>query len=319
MRRLLFVAMAVVLAFAGCSEKDYYKEFTKEDLSKVVSLSKEITPEFREGYNTLYMLGEDTVYYGNIHASLISSPIEVVTRANPPVFVPQENEIAFSNSKREGLLLFEDIIKGDFDYNDFICEFKEDLMVKKPKEGLYEVSVAGSHIKPVAMGNTIPLSFGFEIRDYFTKELLKDVEVFGDIRSECFNGAKGFINTVKGEPAVGSNTIQLKKDERWTYQMELRNPIAIAWYIKANGYKHYTVDATRYLGSDVDYTDIADEIGRPYGVFIPFGNGGDMKDFRYMAEKAAIWNSYTNFNAWVRGEYRGNPFVNPTHTENLYK
>lgn len=313
MKKVLNLLLLGAIAFTACSDdKDYYVERTKESLYQLANLSEEIVPEFKEGFNTLYMMGEDTVFYGNMHIVMATVPVEVKTKAlNPPVFIPNNKGIEFSNSKREGILMFEDIIDGDFDYNDFILDFKEDLKVSK-KDGRYEVKIAGSNLKPLAMGNMIPLSFGFEIRDSKTKELLRDEVVFHDVRQECFGGRQGFINTVKGEASVNVKT--LHTEDKVFYFDSLENPIALAWYIIANGEKHYTVDAALILGGDVDYVSLANEAGYPYGIFYPINN---TSQFRYMEERSQIWESYPNFKRWVAGQDVA-PFGTIENTDKLY-
>lgn len=290
------------ISIASCGVDNVYQEPNIEQFK----LTTEFVVPIKEGYNTIVTYNGDTIYEGNVSASVdipkYSSTIS--TRGSSGLewhFVPNNtnNGTWHYQITRYGILMFEDVPNGDNDYNDFICFIKDQYQVNidgftnliRTDKGT-GLQFSNLEIYPKAMGNSIPLSFGVEIVRMDNKEIIDDIIIYKDIRKEAFDGTVGFINTDPNSKPFDLHNRNISvlagKDVRYYPKNLDKNGFGINYYIIANGVKHYTANSTKPQLT---------KNKTPYGLFIP-----NVFMFNYPIETTPIWEVYPNFENWVNGE-----------------
>ncbi|MDL2277091.1 LruC domain-containing protein [Parabacteroides sp. OttesenSCG-928-G07] len=331
MKKLVFLfTLALSMSFFfSCEKSDIYnpsgdgdeKLEEAKDILKAYSLTNQYDVVVKEGYNTLVMIGEDTVYYGNLPA-LVDIPKTVETKSSnvmEVLYVPKTDDINFGYISQWGMLLFEDVPQGDCDYNDLVVEFtatvgsRKDTWVNgKPNPGnLYHLQFDG-YVTAVAKGGGLPLQFGFEIREIESGTVVYEKILTGNVGNDFFPGTTGFINTYKDFPFVLGEKLNFRDTE---ILKEINGSIGYNWFIVVNGQRYYTSGAYSFLKdkSGLKYDELILTNGRPTGLLVPNVNRnilipGTKNFFRWPIENQAIWNAYPQFNNWVDGK-TNNPFA----------
>ena len=224
----------------------------------------------------------------------------VVVNKFAPVKIEYRSAEEFPDYKNGGIsrynqtLAFEDTKKGDQDYNDLIVYVNQENG-RKGKEHKIKLKIT-----PIALGSTIPIAFGFD--DYDGDEYT----IANDCRKELFKSDKGFINTVKNGDIKSYKTIHTK-----TYQMKSTDwkYTKLNFWIKASGNKLYIATAS-HSEEEIDYSLMVGNHNKPYGLSIP-------DFFEYPAETKSIYNTYPDFDKWIKGDL--NDFRNTGYNlDNLY-
>ena len=224
----------------------------------------------------------------------------VVVNKFAPVKIEYRSAEEFPDYKNGGIsrynqtLAFEDTKKGDQDYNDLIVYVNQENG-RKGKEHKIKLKIT-----PIALGSTIPIAFGFD--DYDGDEYT----IADDCRKELFKSDKGFINTVKNGDIKSYKTIHTK-----TYQMKSTDwkYTKLNFWIKASGNKLYIATAS-HSEEEIDYNSMVGTHNKPYGLSIP-------DFFEYPAETKSIYNTYPDFDKWIKGDL--NDFRNTGYNlDNLY-
>lgn len=309
---------------ACINEGDLYEApDVKEIVGKFVMTEKFEVP-VQEGYYTVVKLGEDTLYYGNV-ATIIDVPKFVsTTRAVDDLkwyYVVErpagvEPDDWYYKVCRYGLLVFEDMLQGDNDYNDFICGLIEEIQFDRTSAG-WNVGLSNIRLKPLAMGNTLPLKFGVEFRDVSTGTIFLDQLITDNVRRDFFANKTGFINTTPEGTLIslGELTERPFPTGAQIAQRLVDNQLCILWYIEADGMKRYVADAySNLLTQDILGESMLMQNRVPFGLFIPQCSieqwGWNGISFRWPLEKKSIFTVYPNFSKWVNGEV-DNPFDGP--------
>jgi hypothetical protein len=224
----------------------------------------------------------------------------VVVNKFAPVKIEYRSAEEFPDYKNGGIsrynqtLAFEDTKKGDQDYNDLIVYVNQE----NGWDGKgYKIKLK---VTPIALGSTIPIAFGFD--DYDGDEYT----IANDCRKELFKSDKGFINTVKNGNIKSYKTIHTK-----TYQMKSTDwkYTKLNFWIKASGNKLYIATAS-HSEEEIDYNSMIGTHNKPYGLSIP-------DFFEYPAETKSIYNTYPDFDKWIKGDL--NDFRNTGYNlDNLY-
>lgn len=289
MKKLLFLSALVIGLFA-CDSKDLYEERNVDPADFVMTETLKV--EVKEGMGKEVYYNGNLIYDGNMSLTIDVPKLNVTTRSLGVLDVEDKGNSSFINKK--GVLLFEDITNGDNDYNDFVCYIDEVIELKKngnmPK---YNVTV-----RPIAMGNELPLQFGAEI--LIDNEVWKDFLISEDVRKDFYNGnkgyeGKGYINTVKGADVIKGKTIEDKNYQANGTIKEFTH-VTTNYYIVVNGVKRYACDSSKATLTDNNV---------PFGLFIPF-----VESFRYSQEFNSFFIAYPNFMNWVEGR-SNEPFKNP--------
>ena len=317
MKKLLLTLLT--LTFCSCfGEIDLFnpQNVEKFKLTQLVS-----APVTRDSISIAIFNG-DTIYRGNVHTSIEVPKISTTSTRNVYSglqwhFIPNETGNYFYQKIFKGIALFEDIPNGDCDYNDFVCKIGYQIDVDVTQDGYInhqngnglKLSITG--IYPIAMGNTIPLSFGIEIVRTDNNSYLLDEILYDDIRRDAFRDESGFINTVAKNHDTQNANLSSVYNVMVPEKLE-KNNIAINFYIVSNGKKHYMVNANK-AGLTQNYT--------PWGLFIPISDGiyynpSDI-GFKYPKESLSIFDTYPNFRKWVNGE-TDDPFSEVVE-ENLFQ
>ena len=224
----------------------------------------------------------------------------VVVNKFAPVKIEYRSVEEFPDYKNGGIsrynqtLAFEDTKKGDQDYNDLIVYVNQENGWNAKG---YKIKLK---VTPIALGSTIPISFGFD--DYDGDEYT----IVNDCRKELFKSDKGFINTVKNGDIKSYKTIHTK-----TYQMKSTDwkYTKLNFWIKASGNKLYIATAS-HSEEEIDYNSMIGTYNKPYGLSIP-------DFFEYPAETKSIYNTYPDFDKWIKGDL--NDFRNTGYNlDNLY-
>ena len=224
----------------------------------------------------------------------------VVVNKFAPVKIEYRSVEEFPDYKNGGIsrynqtLAFEDTKKGDQDYNDLIVYVNQENGWNRKG---YKIKLK---ITPIALGSTIPIAFGFD--DYDGDEYT----IADDCRKELFKSDKGFINTVKNGDIKSYKTIHTK-----TYQMKSTDwkYTKLNFWIKASGNKLYIATAS-HSEEEIDYNSMVGTHNKPYGLSIP-------DFFEYPAETKSIYNTYPDFDKWIKGDL--NDFRNTGYNlDNLY-
>ena len=224
----------------------------------------------------------------------------VVVNKFAPVKIEYRSAEEFPDYKNGGIsrynqtLAFEDTKKGDQDYNDLIVYVNQENGWNGKG---YKIKLK---VTPIALGSTIPIAFGFD--DYDGDEYT----IADDCRKELFKSNKGFINTVKNGDIKSYKTIHTK-----TYQMKSTDwkYTKLNFWIKVSGNKLYIATAS-HSEEEIDYSLMVDTRNKPYGLSIP-------DFFEYPAETKSIYNTYPDFDKWIKGDL--NDFRNTGYNlDNLY-
>ena len=224
----------------------------------------------------------------------------VVVNKFAPVKIEYRSAEEFPDYKNGGIsrynqtLAFEDTKKGDQDYNDLIIYVNQENGWNGKG---YKIKLK---VTPISLGSTIPISFGFD--DYDGDEYV----IATDCRKELFKSDKGFINTVKNGNIKSYKTIHTK-----TYQMKSTDwkYTKLNFWIKASGNKLYIATAS-HSKEEIDYNSMIGAHNKPYGLSIP-------DFFEYPAETKSIYNTYPDFDKWIKGDL--NDFRNTGYNlDNLY-
>lgn len=197
-------------------------------------------------------------------------------------------------SRYNQTLVFEDTKKGDQDYNDLVVYVNQENGWNGKG---YKIKLK---VTPIALGSTIPISFGFD--DFAGNEYV----ISDDCRKELFKSDKGFINTVKNGNIKPYKTINTK-----TYQMKSTDwkYTKLNFWIKASGNKLY-IATSSHSEEEIDYNSMVNTNNKPYGLSIP-------DFFEYPAETKSIYNTYPDFEKWIKGDL--NDFRNTSYNlDNLY-
>ena len=297
----MLVILILIMNFISCQkEVDLYNP----DVSGYKLTEKFIVP-IKDGNNTIVIYDGDTIYSGNVSVSIeVPKSNSINTRtANNKLewyFIPNNTNTGTWHYQinRNGILMFEDTPNGDNDYNDFICYFKEQFQVNVDGfTGLIRtdkntgLEFSNLEIYPKAMGNSIKIGFGIEIVRVDNQELIDDILIYEDVRTEAFDGFSGYINTSKEReifPLYNRNTSYFKgKNKRYFPEKLDKNGFAINYYILVNNDKYYTANSTKQQIT---------KNRTPYGLYIP-----NVKLFDYPIEKTSVFEAYPNFKKWVYG------------------
>ena len=126
----------------------------------------------------------------------------------------------YYTSSRDGILMFEDSPNGDNDYNDYICYFREMFSVYLKGDKIDHILFHKLDVFPKALGNTKSISFGVELVNVNSGDMIADIIIYEDVRKEAFDGATGFINTYKNVPEYPLNSKFDKVITNKTYRPE---------------------------------------------------------------------------------------------------
>lgn len=299
------IATIILIALTGCLQE--HKYITDEEILSNYSLVDKVLVTPKEGHTTIVTYKGDTIYKGNVE-TFVSIPKSFGSaRANDLEYhyvLENEKNKWYYLTSRQGLLLFEDLSNGDNDYNDFVCWIKEEIGVNLNGNGLITgLSMSNFQIRPLAMGNELPLEFGFEIRHLESGKLYFENIFSKDVRTDYFNGKKGFINTTD-ECKIDIST--LPRDGHgiptWSNPFRDNGSLAVNWFIVVGGEKRYLADSSL---ANIPNTLKDDRV--PYGLFLP---NQTENTFKWTKETISIGTAYPNFYKWTQGEYV-NPFSNP--------
>jgi len=288
----LFALMATFI-FVSCSEKDLYDEeipevFTPTDFN----MMKTYEVNVKEGTAKEVYVDGELVYSGDMSLTIDLPKSAVATRSvNEVVISPGYGE-GWTTISKKGTLLFEDVTNGDNDYNDFVCTIEESLELKYPNNpgGVYFDNVKYAMTgKTIAMGNTLPLSFGVEL--VIDGKVAKDIMLASNVREKYFKNIEGYLNTIKGEAKVTQNAIS-HSDNKANGTFSKNSHVSTNYYIIVNGdgVKRYESNSSKAVLTDG---------GVPYGLFVPSTQTAYKG---YSQEFKSFFKAYPNFMKWVKGE-----------------
>lgn len=290
--------LILVVSLVSCTDD---KEFTvKTDLTQF-SLTEKVTIDVKENYTTVVKMNDVILYEGNMPLTIDVPKQLVKTKAAGQLdvdYVIEESNGKKFNAYKSGVLLFEDVSNGDNDYNDFVCYVDERIEFKgHDNKGVNKNLKYNVTIKPLAMGNSLPVSFGVEL--IVDGRLEKDYLLVSDCRATFYDNLVGYINTdYSGEYKIG-NTIS-DKNYQGNGNIEFTSSFATNYYIVVDGgRKRYVCDSSKAAPTDG---------GVPYGLFIPLAT-----TFDYPLETKSFFEAYPNFMKWVKGENVA-PFSDPNTT-----
>lgn len=312
MRGIAFFTVFTVVVLASCvNEKNLYEGVIPDVPLENYKMTTDFDVPVKDGYKTIVTYDGEVIFEGNYPATIQVPKFSTnLTRSTGLDWHFEVYDSSDYDLKKyiTGILMFEDIVDGDNDYNDFVCYVDIKIHSEMTSQGeLTRIHIPNFKVTTHAMGNLLPLKFGIEIINKATGEYIDDIIYFEDIRKECYDGIVGFINTVEDGVKVKN-----KKHENWPAKdyrdgklplpkMDINN-LAINFYIVVNGAKHYTADSDKKLATSNN---------TPYGLFIP-----NKKNFKYPKETISIFKAYPNFGDWLKGG-ASNPFVSPNN-ELLY-
>lgn len=315
--------------FVSCNdEKNLYEapETPSEVVSKHVMTEGYEVPAPKEGYKTVVKLGDDVIYEGNIPLTIQVPKFKGgKTRSENlwsyEVEVPKDYGWC-ATYKEWGVLLFEDVINGDTDYNDFVCGVAHVVSLNGDNKGNYIFTRSDIRIKPMAMGNTIPMKFGIEYRKA-DGGLIQEIMITEDVRNHYFKNIQGFINTtdegvlldgIKDLPEVNEPTGQ------WFPVTVSSSGLYTLWFIETEGVRRYAANAGAHiaLSKNLMNGESITNKGVPFGLFVPDNGlkgmpGGDeklpwMPELYWPKELTSIYDAYPNFKPWTEGDKGVEPF-----------
>ncbi len=302
MKRILFLLMIVFVA-AACEKDLYDYEAAEEQLKKFV-FTEDFEVPVKEGYITTVTYNGEVLYQGNVAVTIQVPKTDVLagTRASGLEWhfdgaegAPDGNKFGFTTWKN-GLLLFEDMTNGDNDYNDFVCFVKTQFRVDMAygDKRITNFHLADLEVFPMALGNTLPISLGFEIINTANNTPIDNIILYKDVRANAFGGKTGFINTDASLPKVTDlSSSSFSKNYSLSVIGNMQpDQFTFNYYIVVNGEKRYVADSSKALLMDNN---------TPYGLFIPL-NFDERSTFKYPIEKKSIYEAYPNFGKWVEGE-----------------
>ena len=288
----IFLIFLTLLMFTSCINHD--NVFKPVDIANL-NLSKDIKIDSRPGMVTIVTnkANGDTIAISGVSANItVSKSTKFYISYKAASEMPEYKNGGVSRYNQT--LAFEDTKKGDQDYNDLIVYVNQENGWNGKG---YKIKLK---ITPIALGSTIPIAFGFD--DYDGDEYT----IANDCRKELFKSDKGFINTVKNGDIKSYKTIHTK-----TYQMKSTDwkYTKLNFWIKASGNKLYIATAS-HSEEEIDYSLMVGTHNKPYGLSIP-------DFFEYPAETKSIYNTYPDFDKWIKGDL--NDFRNTGYNlDNLY-
>lgn len=327
---ILFSMMLSALVMCSCinNDENLYEGPDSVDAKEIVAkyvMTEKFEVPIQEGYSTVVMNGEDTLYYGNIPMQIDVPKFDVsgTTKAADELkwhYTPTIDTSKWScSASRKGILMFEDLDIGDSDYNDFVCAIVEEISYAKANwpytNGEFTASLKNIRVKPLALGNTIPLKFGIEFRKKSDSSLLKDLVIATNVRTDLFAGKTGFINTTNDLIVTDGNLKEVPYTTGEQLGTFVPSELCVLWYIESKGVKRYVADAgSKFLNQDV-LGGMVTQNKVPFGLFVPieFPFMKWTTTFRWPLETNSIFNAYPNFNKWLKGEVN-TPFGNPNNS-----
>lgn len=318
-RFLGFVVLAGLMTACINNDDSLYKETNAQEIIQKFIMTEKFEVPVQEGSYTVVTMGEDTLYYGNVAVSIDVPQFDATTRAvsdlkwHYTLTKPAGSSDWWYSVARYGVLAFEDLLNGDNDYNDFVCGIIEVINFDRIGD-TWTASASNVRVKPLALGNTIPLKFGVEYRKKSNKALVKDLVFATDVRKGLFANGAGFINTDPNGTIIPLAQLA-EKDMNGTEigRGLATNDLCSLWYIEVDGLKRYVADANaNLLQQDVlDDMIMANKV--PFGLYIP-GAGVSLSSWRttykWPAERENIFSTFPNFQKWLDGQVN-NPFGNP--------
>lgn len=309
MKKLL-ITLAVLPAFMACNTDRYVEPGSNEYLNSCIDKYK-TTETFnvpiKEGHVTVVKHDGATLYEGNMPVTINIPSIKAgeVSRGADEIecfYIYEPSTNRYYDSYRRGLLLFEDLPEGDNDYNDFICEIEDHIYIhaKAWDSSDYDVTFKKMSYRLVALGNTIPLTFGIELRKKDGTLILEKI-IAEDVRADMANGDAGYIHTT-GEQAITEADLNKYPVKEITFDPIVLddNTVGLNYFIIANGKKHYTTEAAQYLKtSGVSYNEVLGKNDTPFGMFLL---GQNKEHFAWPLEGKAIWEAYPSFTDWLNGK-----------------
>lgn len=315
----IYQLLLVLLTFFQISCADIDDLFDYETFEQF-KMTESVQVPIEQNYITIAIYNGDTIFKGNVDTHINIPKIKTNTRnvyeGLEWHYIPNSTNNWFYQKIFKGVALFEDVPNGDCDYNDFVCKIGYQIDVDVDNNGYVniqnanglKVSIIG--IYPLAMGNTLPIGFGFEIINLKDNSYLMDKIIYEDIRRDAFDDMQGFINTIT--PNFDPQNRNYSADYSVVFPEQLdKNGFAINFYILCGTKKHYMVDSTK-PDLTQNYT--------PWGLYIPIRDSEyynpNVVGFRYPKEMTSIFETYPNFREWVNGE-ASDPFSIVVE-ENLY-
>ncbi|MGL4852458.1 MAG: DUF4842 domain-containing protein [Phocaeicola sp.] len=295
MKKILLGVLASV-SLASC-HKEFSSLYVEPNIENFILTEKYQVP-VKEGFVTNVMLGEDTIFVGNVSVAIDIPKYKTTSRSSGTIttYTPDNGNDKFYHATAEGTLIFEDLDNGDNDYNDFVCHIKNTMRANIKPNSIFvqNMKFESFDVTPKALGNILPIAFGYEIVRTDLNEIIADVLIFEDIRQEAFGGKEGFINTETDKEFVETKLFHNKFDHRaYTPDNLHTDHIHVNYFIKVGDKKRYSAN-THNQQLTLNNT--------PYGLFIPNTNS-----FLYPQEKVTITQAYPNFEAWSKGA-QTNPF-----------
>ncbi len=317
MEKLVLGSMLLAGLLTACVNQDEDRYIGNPDAKEILSkyvMSEKFEVPIQEGKYTVVKQGDDTLYYGNVAVQIDVPKFSVSdTRSTDELkwyYVPDRasgvgGDWNYSVT-RSGILLFEDLTDGDNDYNDFVCAILETIQFGGSPTSR-NATLGNIRVKPLAMGNTIPLKFGVEFRKLPDGKLLKDVVITTDVRKDFFKGKEGYLNT--SDDAIVNFNSEISEKSKPTGDAFLSgfrdNELCVLWYIEVEGVKRYVADSNSNLLSQALLQGSATNDNVPFGLFVPnVIQTSALKpvNFRWTKEKMSLFKAYPDFEGWVKGE-----------------
>lgn len=320
----VFMLLSVALFAIACVDKN--DEATLKDSQKInlnhAITTKEYTIPVQAGMLTV-VRGEDN----NIIAiDSVANQILVPTEGTLKVSYVAPNHLtqfldslnvdattgdanhAFTSAGTYSLwqtIAFEDLVIGDYDYNDLIIHCRYQMKSKELRIG----------IQPIALGGTLRLRLGCDIYKGNTP-IKTGIIVADNCRQNMFNGQGGYLNT---QTHNFENTVtgghMMKKVVKYLFsdtEMNNTGAISVNWYIEVFDRTGSTV-TNRFNAISTHYVDnnMLDANSNPYGLVIThtgkvdtqygqtnYYSGHDW--FNYPLEKTKIYTVYTSWLNWLK-------------------
>ena len=210
-----------------------------------------------------------------------------------------------------GILMFEDSEKADYDYNDLIVSYR--MQIESGILGYFYTI----RIKPIALGSTKNLAFGYLDNNNFSHYLSND------IRKDWFLDKTGFINTSKGQQfsTVIENNDKIDKFDKFFINRLLYKDHSTSNYGGYIQYDNQYANFLSFLSYGIKFF-IEDEEGErfivasrdlkvkgslPYGLMIP----EYIECYPYEKENIDI--VFPNFIKWINNKNNSKPwYFSPT-------
>ena len=291
MKKVIFIAMAILVAIACTHDKNIYTE-PQERIAYCEAFENYEVP-VKAGYTTIVTEGDDTLAVVNEPTTIkIPKGSILPSRGESGIkvdFAILNNVDTYSQYWQA--VMFEDTEYGDYDYNDLVIHVKNVL-----GNGGKEWDLHNIYIQPIALGGGKTIKLGCILPDNSEHIITEDV------RTDLFHGAKGFINTVNDNTPIRYKLMP----QITNYKLAKGTKKSIAWFIEVDGKRYYAVT------SDYHYQryDMLNHEGMPYGLVV----GKDDGTFKYPQEKISIFKAYPDFSDWVNGRasWIGTPQTNMT-------